>query len=94
MYKELGMEGTQLVSEYLAHATDGFDFPSVPGYQLFSGILDVSDEEMKWILVGQRDWIIREISTDESLTSITKLTEIRALMEQWGEDGEEEDSNE
>jgi hypothetical protein len=93
MYKELEMEGTQLVSEYLAHATGGFDFPSAPGYQLFSGNLNVSDEDLNWILVGQRDWIIREISTDESLTSIAKLTEIRALMEQWGADGEEEDNN-
>ena len=88
------MEGSEMVSEYLQHATDAFDFPSVPGYQLFSGVLEVSDKEMKWILIGQRDWIIREISTDDSLTSIAKLTEIRALMEQWSTNGEEEDSNE
>ena len=87
------MEEQSIIEKYLYQSKELWDFPSVESFQLYKNSIQVSEEEHQWIRIAQRDWILREISTDESLSSVSKLAEIRGLLLDWEDHGEEEEGS-
>lgn len=87
----MSMEEKPEVRQYLTDCILQVGFPSTEGFQIWSGRLKITKQEQQWINIGQRDWILKEISLDDSLNSLSKLTEIRGLLLDWESDVEEED---
>jgi len=80
------MEQEEIIQDYLSESS----FPSEYGYQLYKGSKEISDSEYSWLLIGQRSWFIEQITLDQSMNAVSKLAEIRNLLQEWSSGEEEE----
>lgn len=67
------------------------DFPSDYTYRVYKGSLEISEEEGFWLRSAQRSWFLQSITSDEKINSVTKLNEVRSLLEEWSRMDEQEE---